>query len=465
MPILGQLTTPTDNYVNPPQWNLSNPPGRMRIIFDPAIQEWVDFRCQIMADALGRMARYAKALNPEVVIEVNPHGITGGNRAWTSAIDHARILKWTEVFWTEEGNLPAYLPDGRLISKVRSYKLARAFDNVLFTYLPTPLAMAEGLAFNQTLGYVGTDPLGAEVLDHIAFYRKHRDLFVGTQDWAEVAVLRSHASITYHHARAQLGAILAEQALLQARVPFRLVFDEHLADLSGIRVLVLPDSECLSDTQLAQIERFVASGGGLVATGQAGLYDQWRRLRLTPGLPGLSDVMGREARGYEETVAGGRGEPAPAVRREYQAGRVCYLPEVAFDGALPEFGAFFGVDNRFWRKPANAGDLIDAIRWAAGGRLALEVEGPDFLVVNLLTQPGRPRAILHLLNYDAVRMPVLDDVVARWQAPAGRTVRRAWRVAPEADELVPVPVEQADGYTVLRGLHVATYAIVVVEWE
>ena len=39
------------------------------------------------------MALYAKSINPEVVIEVNPHGITGGNRAWEAAIDHARVLK------------------------------------------------------------------------------------------------------------------------------------------------------------------------------------------------------------------------------------------------------------------------------------------------------------------------------------------------------------------------------------
>jgi len=129
--------------------------------------------------------------------------------------------------------------------------------------------------------------------------------------------------------------------------------------------------------------------------------------------------MGREACGYEETVEGARGEATPAVRREYRVGRVCYLSELAFDGELPEFGAYFGVDSRFWRKPANADDLIRAIHWAAGGRLALEVEGPDFLVANLVWQPGRRRAVLHLLNYDAARTPALDNVAVRWQAPEG----------------------------------------------
>jgi hypothetical protein len=89
------------DFVNPPQWNWQNPPSRMQVIYDPAIQEWIDYRCQLMSDALHQMAAFAKSLNPEVVIEINPHGITGGNRAWEAGIDHSRLLKWTQAFWTE----------------------------------------------------------------------------------------------------------------------------------------------------------------------------------------------------------------------------------------------------------------------------------------------------------------------------------------------------------------------------
>jgi hypothetical protein len=302
------------DFLNPPQWNRQNRPEKMQIIFDPAIQEWIDYRCQLMADALRHMALYAKSLNPQVAIEINPHGITGGNRAWENGIDHARLLKWTEVFWTEEENPPGYLSDGRLISKIRSFKLARAFHNILLTYISNdPVAMAESLAFNQTLGYVGEDPLAPDMRKYLAFYRKHRDLFVGARDLASVAVLRSYPSLTYHNARAQLSAILLEQTLIQARIPFVLVFDEHLSDLSPYRALVLPDSECLSDQQLSWIRRFVEDGGGLVAIGQAGLYDQWRRLRVKPGLSGMVDGQ-PTARDYEESVETAAPPAGPAAR-------------------------------------------------------------------------------------------------------------------------------------------------------
>src|ERR1017187_3638253 len=280
------------DYVNPPEWNAQNPPAKMQVIFDPVIQEWIDFRCQLMTDALRQMATYAKSLNPEVVIEVNPHGITGGNRAWEAGLDRARFLPLTEVFWTEESNVPGVQGDGRVVSKIRSYKLARAFNNILFTYTDKDeLALAECLAFNQTIGFGGIHPLSQAMRKYIAFYRANRGLFHQTRDLADVAVLRSYASITYNQARCQLSAILAEQALIEAAVPFHIVFDKHLENLAPYRVLVLPDSECLSDTQIEAIRGHVDRGGGLVAVGTSGLYDQWRRLRVTPGLTGLVDAQ------------------------------------------------------------------------------------------------------------------------------------------------------------------------------
>ncbi|HTV56230.1 MAG TPA: hypothetical protein VMI06_15105, partial [Terriglobia bacterium] len=234
------------SYVNPPLWNRWNPPEKLQIIFDPVFQEWVDYRCQVMADALAQMAAYIRSLNPEVAVEINPGGISGGNRAWNNGVDHSKLLKFTQVFWSEEKNSPDYLPDGRLISTIRSYKLARAYHNILLAYTAdSEAAIGECLAFNQTIGFAGTDPLTPQMVKYIAFYRRHRDLYVGTEDLACVVVLRSYPSITFHNARAQLSAILVEQTLIQARIPFHLFFDEHLKNLSASRckVLILPDSE------------------------------------------------------------------------------------------------------------------------------------------------------------------------------------------------------------------------------
>ncbi len=451
------------DHVNPPEWNAPNPPNRMEIIFDPAIQEWIDFRCQFMADALRQVASYAKSLNAEVAIEINPHGITGGNRAWEAGLDHARLLRSTQVFWTEEPNMPGHLADGRLISKIRSFKLARAFDNILLTYITgDELAIAECLAFNQTIGYAGNYPLNPVMRSYIDFYRKHRDLFTGTRDASDVAVLRSYPSITYNHARCQLSAILAEQALIQARIPFRLIFDADLADLSAYRVVILPESECLSDAQVAAIRKFVENGGGLVVIGRAGLYDRWRRVRVKPGLAGLVDRQ-PPARDYEERVVRqeARGEP---MRKQAGRGRVFYLPALRFDGKLPEFGGYFHVDSRFWKRPANWKEFADGVEWAANSAPLLHVEGPEFLVANTVEQRARRKAAIHLVNYNARGGP-LQNVAVSFRLPQGVSPATVRMIGPDLAEGRELKFENRGGAIAFAVPQVNAYAIAVVEWR
>jgi hypothetical protein len=448
------------DYVNPPQWNGVNRPDGLRVIYDPVIQEWIDFRCQVMADALRKLAGYAKSLQPEVAIEINPGGLTGENRPWLSGIDHARLLPLTEAFWSEEGNAPGLVADGRLISRIRSYKLARQYRNILMTYVTgDPLALAEALAFGQTIGYVGGSsghrPLDAETLRYLGFYRRHRDLFRKTEDAGGVAVFRSYPSITYDHFRAQLSAVSTEQALIQARVPFEQINDAGLADLAKFKVLILPDAECLSDGQITALRGFVERGGGLVVIGQSGLYDQWRRMRVTPGLAGL--VTGQQpGTSYEEEPLGEQSSGV-ASRRQVGKGRTAYLAALRFDGPLPAPGRFFGVGNHYWRRPVNSDELVEAVRWAAREELPVRVDGPEYLVANLVAQPHKHRLLLHLVNYQrpAGGYPgrPIEGTTVRCRAAAGQ----AQIYSPDAD--VRTVTIGPDG--TFRLPEIRTYSIVV----
>src|ERR1035438_6187833 len=303
------------DYVNPPQWNSSNRPEKMQIIFDPAIQEWIDYRCQTLADALKQMADHAASLNPDVALETNPEGISGENRTWVAGIDHSRILKYTKAFWSEEEEIIGLHPDGRLISRIRSYKLARAFSNILMTYIEaSPLAFAESIAFNQTPGFVGEYPLSKTTCEYIEFYKRNRDRYEDAEDLANAGILRPFASLTYNNAAVQLCTVLVEQALIEAGVPFDHVFDDGLWDLAKYKVLILPNSECLSDEQIALLRSYVEGGGALVATGQAGQYDEWRRVRITPGLAGMVDHQ-KAVLDYQEDVEFQGGVAGPSSRK------------------------------------------------------------------------------------------------------------------------------------------------------
>jgi hypothetical protein len=419
------------DYVNPPQWNLQNPPEKMAIIFDPAIQEWIDFRCQVMADALRQVAEYARSLNPEVAIEINPHGITGGNRAWENAIDHSRLLKLTDAFVTEEENKPGFFEDGRLVSKIRSYKLARAYHNILEPIPEAGLDLAESLTFNQTVSWVNNYPLESYALPYIDFYRKYRDLYNGTEEVASVAVFRSYPSITYHNARAQLSAILVEQALIQSRIPFALIFDEHLSDLSKYSAIVLPNSECLSDQQIVQIRDFVQDGGGLVATEQAGLYDTWRRLRVKPGLQGLVESQAR-GQAYQEHVRYRSSSARMPTRRTFGRGRVAYFPALEYDGPLPPSEPYFSIGKRFWKRPKNWEELIEGVRWAAQDNIPVVVSGPEYLVMNLVSQPEKRRLIIHLVNYNVAAVPEIEPIDVTCRLPDGGAIQHVTLYSPDS---------------------------------
>jgi hypothetical protein len=452
------------SFVNPPQWNSDNQPAAIEIIYDPAIQEWIDFRCQLMANALEQVSHYAKSLNPHVAIEINPGGINGENHPWTVGVDHARLLKFTEAYCSEERDDPAYLQDGRLVSKIRSYKLARTYNNVLITYTPdNPVAMAEALAFNQTLGDVGSNPLPANTLRYISFYRKYREMYQYSEDVAPIAVFRSYASLTYHNARTQLSSILVEQALIQSRIPFALIFDEHLHDLSSYSALVLPNSECLSDEQISLIRNYVSQGGGLVVTEQAGLYDNWRRTRVTPGLDGL--VKGQTAGvDYQENVTSNADTSGQPSRNQVGLGRVVYLPSVQFDGVFPQPEPYGWISNVFWKRPGNWKEIVESVQWAARDLLPFVVDGPDFLVASLTRQPKKRRLLIHLVNYDSARNPTLTDLHIRVVMSNDKVVRTVIIHDVEANEAYPLEFTNDISGTRFTLTRMSAYALIALQW-
>lgn len=452
-------------FVNPPLWNRQNPPEKLNVIFDPGFQEWIDYRCQSMADALGQMYDLIRSLNREVVVEINSGGIVGQNNPWTRGTDHRRLLPYTQVFWDEQDMSPDYFPDGRLVTTIRTYKMARKYRNVAFVHPSArELDIGESLAFNQTIGYAGENQLSPEMVEYIAFYRKNRDLYMGTEDVAPVAVLRSYPSITYHNSLAGLSAILAEQSLIQAKIPFQLAFDEDLKNLSPdkYKALILPGSECLSDEQLAAIRRYVKVGGGLVVTGQAGLYDDWRRKRVKPGLEGLIDRQ-PTAESYQEEVKRVSASAGPTAQKEVGRGRVAYLPGIEFDGPMPPEESYFKIGPKFWKLPKNWKQVVDAVSWVTRDDVPLEVSGPRFLGVNLVEQTEKRRRIVHLVNYNR-KVPSVDNIAVKCALPEGNPARsvRLYSVGLDTYQALHFGMEGRQVAFIVPTLNV--YSMVVVSW-
>jgi len=375
---------------------------------------WLDFSCQSLTESYHSMSRYARSLRSDILVECNPGGV--GDHI-QPPVDHGRLLQGGEAFW-DEGQPPGYR-NGQIHSRIRTFKVARRMDNTAFVYVTNPLEMAEAMAFNRdSLGCIcwfeygklvarpgSSEPVSKDVEPFVRFFQKRRELFRDATVIADVAVLRSFASQVFADARhAQLTAAV-EQTLIEQRMPFQILYDHHLDDLSRYRVVVLAGCVALSHRQLGQIRRYVKSGGRLCVVGEVATHDEWMNPRETPA---LQDV-----------------EPANVARI------------------------------------LERDDLAAEIRRACDGELSVSVEAPVGLCAELTEQPGR--RLLHLVNYRPDG-PV-EGVKATLRLPAGRRAKSVALAGTERATDLTLPFTQVGSAITFTLPAIRVYEIAVVYHE
>ncbi len=448
-------------YVEPPE--VDRVPS---VINDPMWQEWAGFRCAQLTAYYGEMEHVIRGLNPETAVECNPHsGISGHNTVWEQGIDYPELLSHMDVVWSEEGNEAGVTPDGILISKIRTYKMAQTLGNRIFTYTGATragtTAIAEAMAYNpMTLGEVGGGLAGYETPEeerrYIRFYVSNFPLYRRAEHPADVAVLHSYASMAFNHDLPWQSSMLMEQALIQNRIPFDIIFDANLRDLSKYRVLVLADQECLSDEQMESIRRFVNGGGGLVATELSSLYTPWRERRREFG---LHDLFKIQTPRWMPSRTGGEEAPDIApVRNTVGQGRVAYLARITPAIAKPAAAA---MTSQYWKLPVNSQEVIAAVKWAAGDNLSLDVKAPQTVTAELTSQKDEGRFMIHLVNFDK-RAPVAGRIEVSLRIPEGKQVEQVTLLSP--DEKAPqtlTPVTRS-GRAVFAVSRLKTYAVAVI---
>jgi hypothetical protein len=375
---------------------------------------WLDFCCQSLADSYRDMSRHARGLRKDILIECNPGG--PGERI-RPPVDHGRLLPAGEAFW-DEGRHPGYR-DGQLSTRIRTYKIARRMDNLAFAYTITPLEMAESMAFNlDCLGCVcwfeygqmvalpgSKEPVSPALAPFVKFFHARRDLSREAEVVADVAVLRSFPSQVFgDRSNAEL-TYRVEQTLIDNRICFQIIYDQHLDDLKRYRVLVLAGCAALSDEQARCVERYAQSGGRICIVGPAGTHDEWMRPRKQPVLADLS------------------GAGITRIDRE--------------------------------------GDVLVAVCKLCGADGSLSVRGPSGLCVELTQQPGR--RLLHLVNYRADEPANNIEVAIR--LPTSRDVASVALAGPQAAADVRLPFEVEGGSVKFVVPRVDIYGIAVVEMK
>jgi hypothetical protein len=339
------------------------------------------------------------------------------------------LLSHTDFFWTE-GEETKLTDDGTLVSKIRTFKMARTLHNRVFTYTSdSKLEMAEAMAYNrQGMGMVGSLLAGYELPEdqrnYIKFFHRNFDYYRNIHNVADVAVLHSYATMAFNNDRPYQSTFLFEQALIQKKIPFDIIFDDNLKDLSIYKVLVLADQECLSDEQLDLIRSFVNQGGGLVATGNTSLYTEWRQRKREFGLNDLFHVNAPEwcGNGLPEYILN-----IPIQKNQVGSGRVVYLPEVKPSIPKPPTAA---MTSRYWKLPVNLKELIESVQWASENNLAVSIEAPLTVTMELTQKEDKSALILHLVNFDS-RNPSVPNIKVDALVPVGRRVTQVTVLTPD----------------------------------
>ncbi len=293
---------------------------------------------------------------------------------------------------------------------------------------------------------------------------------------AEVAIVYSQQTAAFHGAKVEDHTLGWYQALVEARIPFDMVHDGTLDEehLSKYKALILPSIAALSDRQCGQLTEYVRRGGGLVATFETSLCDEWGVARKDFGLAelfgasyeGKTDAqlhnsylnlekphpVTRGLEGATRIINGvnwmhvkaskplavnpltlvpsypdlpmeevymrqGKTETPGVYLREFGKGRVAYFP--------------FDIDRTFWEVlAADHGTVLrNAALWAHGGEQPLSVAGKGFLDVSVWEQKGSVTAhIVNMTNPMAMKGPVRELIPCppqkvRIRVPKGKAVK------------------------------------------
>jgi hypothetical protein len=367
---------------------------------DPLYRDFIDFRCEIMADTYRELAEYARSLNPEAVVELNTGGYYGKliSSLGIGTVDLPRTVPWGGAFWDE--GYQSRVQDGVLISRFRSQMLGHRYGNMVFHYTPDRVSIAESMANNlQCLGcpvmvkgdkiiptlaeHNGTTELDPAVLASIRFFHQQQEYYRNADSVADIGVLSTYANTAYGPDITRDRWAALTQTLYQGKVPFTLVSGDSPEELSRFRALVLADLELISESFLSAIRDYVQKGGGLVMTGQSTLFDEQGHIRERAGLADF----------FTEPLG------SKTLRANVGRGRAMYLPQIA----IPE-------KFRMGMLPENRAELLEAVLWTANSPLTVEVKAPETVTMSLYSQPTG-RHILHLVNYD-VEHPVNNIEVA-----------------------------------------------------
>ncbi len=166
-----------------------------------------------------------------------------------------------------------------------------------------------------------------------------------------------------------------------------------------------------------------------MATGHASLYTERRERRRDFG---LKDSFGVSAPAWMGSDVEELNVPGGPVHNRVGKGKVAYIPQIVPSGMkLPHQGP--GRKQHFWNLAANNDELSSGVLAVMNGQPTVRLtkaESP-YITLQMTHQPAQNRLVLHLLNYDHVRSPELQDLALTLTLPSARRIKNIRALSPD----------------------------------
>lgn len=444
---------PDVDWVQPNQWASPAQPEGITALDDPVLQEWVRFRCESLAHYANDLYDYVKSLNPNVSVLFNIKGLYSYNRYWANAVYHPLFANRIDVMSFDTGGYDARIDShtGAMVSQIRSYKVARRLKASCEESLQDDLRAALDMAFDYQTPVTGNP--GVPFTSHgstpmLEFYREYLDRYYrGTESVADAAVLHTWPSMAYSINDTYVPTTLLEQVLIQHQVPFDILFDEDMDQISHYQEIILPGQECVGDAQARKLLEYVRAGGTLLLTGNAAQYNQWReRRRANPFLPARAEGRGRIL--YIPEIV-----PADSRISKVQA-----TEENAEPGATPQ--RVTRMTPAQWVLPKNHEAIDRAVVDGFPKGLSIKTDAPLTTVMDLLTRPASRETIIHFVNFDRKNPLAPFSVTVRKEFSG--PVKSVTCLSPDRDQTLPLPFQEENDHATFTVPATKLYAMIVI---
>ncbi|HPA47623.1 MAG TPA: hypothetical protein PK395_17790 [bacterium] len=113
--------------------------------------------------------------------------------------------------------------------------------------------------------------------------------------------------------------------------------------------------------------------------------------------------------------------------------------------------------------PRNADALVNAMIWASKDNMSLNVEAPEIVVIELLGQKKENRILLHVINYDHRRNPLLENIQAKLRLPENRKVDSIFMLSPDHEKPVTLECDIEEDLARIQIPRLEMYEMVVVQ--